>query len=278
MTCEIVFELSGVCYAYPGGNRALEHVSFIVREGESLSVLGANASGKSTLLCLLDGLYFPGAGEIKAFGTVLTERSALTPPFSRQFRQRVGFLFQNSDAQLFCTTVEEELAFGPLQLRLPRAEVEERVATTMQMCRIEHLRGRSPQTLSGGEKKRVALASIITCGPKVILFDEPSAGLDPRTQQWLAEFMGVLQQNQVTLITASHDLSFIAEVSQRTLVLSEDHRIIYDGPTRDALADLDMLLSANLIHSHMHLHNGKVHAHPHLHDLWHEHNHRDISE
>ena len=136
---------------------------------------------------------------------------------------------------------------------------------------IQHLRDRSPQGLSGGEKKRVALASVIACAPKVILLDEPSAGLDPRTQQWLIEFMGLLHTSGVTLITSSHDLAFVAEVSDRALILSEDHRLIYDGPVREALADLDLLLSANLIHAHAHRHDGATHVHPHMHEALHEH-------
>ena len=249
-------------------------IDFSVQAGECLAILGANASGKSTLLHLLDGLYFPTAGSITAFGTHLTEESVETPPFSRQFRQQVGFLFQNSDAQLFCATVEEELAFGPLQLRVPAAEVDGRVDDTLHLFDIEHLRGRSPQTLSGGEKKKVALASIIACGPKVILADEPSASLDPRTQQWLMEFLALLHRSGVTLITASHDLGFIAEMADRVLILSEDHRLVHDGPVKEALSNLDLLLSVNLVHAHAHQHGGVVHAHPHLHEAWHEHGHR----
>jgi cobalt/nickel transport system ATP-binding protein len=169
--------------------------------------------------------------------------------------------------------VEEELAFGPLQLRLTPGEVEHRVNDVLQMLQIEHLRGRSPGALSGGEKKKVALAAVLACGPKVILLDEPSTGLDPRTQQWLVEFINLLRDSGITLITSCHDLSFVAETSERTLVLSEEHTLIYDGPTKQALADLDMLLSANLIHAHAHKHDGTVHEHPHLHEAWHEHEH-----
>jgi len=251
----------------------LSEIDFSVKAGECVALLGANASGKSTLLHLLDGLYFPTQGSVAAFGRELTEESVETPPFSREFRQQVGFLFQNSDAQLFCTTVEDELAFGPLQLRLPAGEVETRVLDTLRLFGIEHLRARSPQTLSGGEKKKVALASIITCGPRVILADEPSAGLDPRTQAWLTEFVVLLKRSGVTLIAASHDLSFVAETADRALILSEDHRLVYDGTVRDALSDLDLLLSVNLIHAHAHLHDGTVHVHPHLHEAWHDHEH-----
>jgi cobalt/nickel transport system ATP-binding protein len=268
-----IFEAVGVTYSYPGGAPVLEDVSLTIHEGERVAILGANACGKSTLLHILDGLCFPTRGRVSAYGTVLTEESVETQPFCRLFRQRVGLLFQNSDAQLFCTSVAEELAFGPLQLRLPESEVEKRVADTLVLFGIEHLRDRSPQTLSGGEKKRVALASIISCAPKVVLLDEPSAGLDPRTQQWLAEFVELLHQSGVTVIATSHDLGFVAEITDRALILSEDHRIVYDGPVRDALGDLGLLLSVNLIHAHSHIHDGEVHVHPHLHETWHEHVH-----
>ena len=268
---EEIFKVADVDYYYPGGLCALRGISFSVSRGESVAVIGANASGKSTLLHLLDGLYFAARGEVRAFGAVLTERGVETPPFSREFRKQVGFLFQNSDAQLFCPTVEEEVAFGPLQLRLPAGEVKQRVDDTLRLFEIEDLRARSPQSLSGGEKKKVALAGTIACGPKVILMDEPSAGLDPRTQAWLAEFIGALRKSGVTLIVASHDLSFVAEIAERALILSEDHQILFDGRFREALDNLELLLSANLIHEHAHVHDGKVHLHPHLHEIWHEH-------
>ncbi len=269
----MVYTLDKVSYLYPGGEPALTDMTFEVREGERIAILGANASGKSTLLHLLDGLYFASEGRIEAFGTALTEETVETPPFSREFRQRVGLLFQNSDAQLFCSTVEEELSFGPMQLRLPIKEVERRLEDTLRLFGIEGLRGRSPGMLSGGEKKKVALAGLLTCGPQVILLDEPSAGLDPRTQQWLVEYLGALHQGRMTFITCTHDLSFAADVADRALILSEEHRLVYDGPLMAALADLDLLLSVNLIHAHAHRHEGQVHVHPHMHELTHNHEH-----
>jgi len=203
---------------------------------------------------------------------------AETPPFAREFRQKVGLLFQNPDAQLFCPTVEEELAFGPLQLGLPEEQIERRVSDVLTLVGIEPLRHRSPQSLSGGEKKKVALAALLTCGPRVILMDEPSASLDPRTQQWLARFLQTLQSRGVTLILSSHDLGFVAETTDRALILSEDHRLVYDGPVAAALRDLDLLLSVNLIHAHAHAHNGLIHPHPHLHEIWHNHPHPDASD
>lgn len=243
----IIFDLKHVDYRYPSGAVALSDVTFRVAAGERLAIIGANGSGKSTLLHLLDGLYFADSGTVSALGAVLSETAVETPSFSREFRRRVGFLFQNSDAQLFCARVDEELAFGPLQLRLPREEVERRVADVLRFVGIEHLHERSPQQLSEGEKKKVALASILTCGPRVLLLDEPSAGLDPRTQDWLAEFLGALHDAGITLVEASHDLGFVADTADRALVLSEDHRLVRDARVTQALSDCDLLASVNLI-------------------------------
>lgn len=270
---EPIFEIENLEYRYPGGGVALRDVSFSIEPGERVAVLGANGSGKSTLLHLLDGLYFAGGGSVSAFGTRLTEETVDMPPFSHRFRRQVGFLFQNSDAQLFCARVDEELAFGPLQLRLPQADVEQRVADVLRLLEIEHLRQRSPQQLSEGEKKRVALASVLAMGPSVLLLDEPSSGLDPRTQQWLIEFLDELHHSGVTLVTASHDLSFVADTADRALVLSEDHRLVRDAPCGDVLGDTNLLLSVNLIHAHPHAHGPVTHAHAHRHDSGHEHEH-----
>lgn len=172
------FIVDNVQFAYPGSAPSLAGVSFRVDAGERVALLGANGSGKSTLLHLLDGLYFPQAGTITAFGQPLTEEALERPPFGPRFRRDVGFLFQNSDAQLFCATVEEELAFAPLQLRWPAAEIRRRMDDVLELLEISHLRDRTPQALSGGEKKRVALASLLIVNPAALLLDEPTAGLD----------------------------------------------------------------------------------------------------
>lgn len=251
----------------------LTNLTLDITRGESLVLLGANASGKSTLLQLLDGLRFATSGSLLAFGEPLTEAALERPNTSRSFRQRVGMMFQHADVQLFCATVEEELAFGPLQLRLPREEVRQRVEDMLHLLEIEKLRDRAPQTLSGGEKKRVALGGLLTASPQVLLLDEPTAGLDPRSQQWLLELLSELRSAGVTLITASHDLELAPEIADRAVILSEDHRLFADGSVSLVTGDLDLLLSANLIHAHAHAHGSYRHVHPHLHGHWHEHTH-----
>lgn len=255
-----VFRVEGVEFAYPGHPRCLDGVGFSVQAGERVALLGANGSGKSTLLHLLDALYFPTAGEITAFGRPLTEESVEAEPFGPRFRKEVGFLFQNSDAQLFCATVAEELAFGPLQLRWPREEIRRRIDDTLCLMEIGPLRDRAPQTLSAGQKKRVALASLLVMSPSVLLLDEPTAGLDPRSQSVLLELLHALSHAGMTLITATHDLHSVPHLADRALVLSEEHRLVADGPAEEIVADRDLLLSVNLIHAYRHPHEHPVAA------------------
>jgi len=268
-----VFEFERVTYHYPGDLVGVEEVSFRIEAGESIALLGANASGKSTLLYLMDGLYFPQRGAVRAFGRELTERALEAEGFGRAFRRQVGLLFQNSEAQLFSTTVEEELAFGPLQLGLRADEVRRRVDDTLTLSGIEHLRSRSPQALSGGEKKRVALASLLTLAPSVLLLDEPTSGLDPRSLQALLELLAALRGRGLTLVTATHDLSVAPELAERGIVLSEAHRVARDAPVAAVLQDMNLLLEVNLIHAHAHAHGSITHVHPHPHVAYHDHEH-----
>jgi len=272
-TSESVFTVREVSFAYPGGPPVLRDITLDLWRGQSVALLGANASGKSTLLQLLDGLHFPTTGTIHAFGEPLTEAALERPEFARSFRQRVGMMFQHSEVQLFCATVEEELAFAPLQLRMLEDEVRQRVEDALELMEIRHLRDRSPQSLSGGEQKRVALGGLLTAGPQVLLLDEPTAGLDPRSQQWLLELLTQLRGAGLTAITATHDLELAIEVADWAVVMSEEHQIVAQGPVSWLVGNLDLLLEVNLIHAHAHAHGSVRHVHPHLHGLGHEHGH-----
>lgn len=270
---EQLFTVEEVSYAYPGHESSVREVSFAVAAGERVALVGANGSGKTTLLHLLDGLYFPQSGSLTAFGEGLTEKALSRPPFGPRFRESVGLLFQNSDAQLFCATVEEELAFAPLQLRWPRERIEAGIAETLELLEIAPLRQRPPQNLSGGEKKRVALASLLVLGPSVLLLDEPTSGLDPRSQSLLLEILEGLWESGMTLVTATHDLTLLPHLADRALVLGEDHRLAAEGPATAILENDDLLLAVNLIHAHTHRHGAVVHHHPHHHITAHEHEH-----
>ncbi len=269
-----IFDIKNITYSYPGEKLSVKDISFTVKQGERLALLGANGSGKSTLLHILDGLYFPQTGSITAFEKLLTEDSLEHPPYGPFFRKEVGFLFQNSDAQLFCSTVEEEIAFAPLQLKWSTDEIMQRIDDVMNLLEISRLRDRTPQNLSGGEKKRVALASLLVVNPSVLLLDEPTAGLDPRSQSMLLEILEQLNtQAGITLITATHDLTLLPHLADRALVICEDHQLKADGSAHEILHDVDLLLSVNLIHAHAHKHGDIIHRHPHHHITEHEHQH-----
>lgn len=263
MTAEFV--LSAVAHSYGAQVRALDGIDLVIESGEHVAIVGANGSGKSTLLKMLDGLVFPGSGTITANGRPLTEEALEEPPFRREFRSRVGFVFQDADVQLFCNTVFDELAFGPLQLGLPHPEVLSRVAEVAEALRIEKLLDRAPYLLSGGEKKRVAIASVLTMQPQVVLLDEPTSALDPRSQVWLLDVLAEWKRAGRTVVIATHDLSAAAESCERMIVLSEEHRVVADGEPEAVLAQRDLLLSVNLIHEHAHRHGDADHVHPHAH-------------
>ena len=237
-------------FAYDGKQTALNEINLTVMPGESLVILGANGCGKSTLLKLLDGLYFPTAGSICAFGQTLSEDALRDDETNFAFRRRVGLVFQDTDVQLFSPSVLEEVAFAPLQLGIPRGEVELRVEQSLAALRIEKLRDRAPHRLSGGEKRRVALASVLSLRPDVWLLDEPTTGLDPRSQSWLVEFIQQQRQEGKTIITATHDLGIAEEIATCIYVFDEDHRITASGEPCDILADHDLLHRCNLSHYH----------------------------
>jgi cobalt/nickel transport system ATP-binding protein len=261
----------GLSYAYLERFVALDGVSLEVRSGERVALLGANGCGKSTLLKILDGLLFPDEGTYRAFGEPVTEDNLEDEQFSMGFRSRVGFIFQNSDAQVFSPTVREDIAFGPLQLGWPREKIVERIDDVLSMLEIRNLADRAPFQLSGGEKKRVAIASVLVMNPDVLLFDEPTAALDPRTQAWLVELILELNRAGKTIVMATHDLDILETVADRCVVFSEDHRIEAEGPPLEVLSDRALLLGVNLIHDHTHVHRlgSSEEAHEHEHDPTH---------
>jgi cobalt/nickel transport system ATP-binding protein len=224
----------------------------------------------------LNGLIYPTSGEFYAFDNQIIEEvfdSVKDNEFRSFFRTKVGFVFQNSDVQLFSPTVFEEIAFGPLQLNFTPEEVKARVEDVLTMMEITKLRDRSPHTLSGGEKKKVCIATVLVNNPDVLLLDEPSAGLDPRTQLWLVELLQELGQAGKTVITATHDLEIIDQISKRAIVMGEDHKVKEDGDADKVLNDYELLLGANLIHEHTHFHGKLVHEHAHDHMKGHIHKH-----
>lgn len=243
-----IFACDEVRYAYLDRYPALDGVSLKIRRGERVALLGANGCGKSTLLKLLDGLIFATSGSFTAFGEPITEDTMEDEQMSRAFRERVGFVFQNSDAQVFSPTVREEIAFGPLQLGLDRDEASARVDDLLVFLGITDLADRAPFQLSGGQKKKVAIASILVMSPEVLLFDEPTAALDPRSQQWLTDLIHQLGEAGRTIVHATHDLDALDLLADRCVVFDEDHRVVAEGTPDDILGNRELLLSVNLIH------------------------------
>ena len=263
MSTEPLLAAEGLVYSYLERFPALEDVSLEVSRGERLALLGANGCGKSTLLKILAGLIFPDRGSYRAFGEDVSELKLEDEQFSRGFRARVGFVFQNTDAQVFSPTVREEIAFGPLQLGLEPSELAARMDDVIEMLEIGELTERAPYQLSAGQKKRVAIASVLVMNPDLLLFDEPTAGLDPRSRHWLLELMSELGEAGKTIVFATHELEQLEWVADRCLVISEAHRLLADGGPREILSDRELLLRANLIHEHTHQHGALLHSHPH---------------
>jgi len=261
---EIAFEVKDVSYHYLQV-AALNGLSMRVGRGERVALLGANGSGKSTLLRMLAGLCFPERGEISFFGEQLTAGRLENERFFFSFRRRVGIVFQNPDIQLFNPSVFDEVAFGPLQLRWPKHEIRQRVEETLEMMGITHLRNRAPHRLSGGEKKRVALASVLVLDPEVLLLDEPSAALDPGSQAQIVDFLVSWGDRSKTVITATHDLDTLEEIADRCYVL-ENGVIGGAGPPLELLHDVRLLERTKLVRPHHHVHgDGAAQPHPHLH-------------
>jgi cobalt/nickel transport system ATP-binding protein len=266
-----VFELQALSYHY-GENPVIRGVTVNIPRGARVALLGANGSGKSTLLKLLDALYFANHGEFRAFGDVVSESSFVDEDVNYAFRRRVGLVFQNPDVQLFNPTVFDELAFGPLQLGWPRERVLGAIEQSLARFALTHLRDRAPHRLSGGEKKRVALASVLIVEPEVLLLDEPTAALDPESQGEVIRFLMASRNTGQTVITATHDLEIVPEIADHVLIMSEGC-LIASGPVDTVLADQDVLRRARLIHAHWHQHDdGALHVHEHTHR--HEHSHR----
>jgi cobalt/nickel transport system ATP-binding protein len=247
-----IFDVKEISFAYDNQITALDYISLTVNPGERLAIIGSNGCGKSTLLKIMDGLFFPTGGDLTAFGQPLTETAFQDESFNFGFRRRVGLVFQDSEAQLFMPSVWEEVTFAPLQLGLTHEATVERAEWAMEALKIEKLRLRAPHQLSGGEKKRVALASILSLMPDVWLLDEPTAGLDPRSVSWLVDFINSQAASGKTIVTATHDLEMVAACADRVYVLGEDHHLLAEGTSQQILSDRNLLEQSNLARNHNH--------------------------
>jgi len=265
-----IFELENVSFDYDGVP-ALQSLSLAFEPGQRVALIGPNGSGKSTLLRLLDALYFPKAGSIKFLGEPLTEQRLQNDTVNLNFRRQVGLVVQNPDVQLFNPTVFDEVAFGPLQLHWPKAELLRRVDETLDLLGILHLKERPPHRLSGGEKKKVSLASILVTDPQVLLLDEPTAQLDPKSQSQVVDQVQGWKSTSKTVISATHQLELLEDIADVVYVM-QNGNLIASGTPAEILLNKDLLTRANLIHAHRHSHGEFVHSHAHYHGhLHHEH-------
>jgi cobalt/nickel transport system ATP-binding protein len=229
-------EVRSLQHVYPDGTVALNDVSFLIRHGESVAIIGANGAGKSTLLLHLNGCLSATSGEI-VIGDKLLSREALP-----EIRRSVGMVFQDPDDQLFMPTVFDDVAFGPRNLGLAAPDVEARVIAALAMVEAAGLRSKPPYHLSGGEKKRVAIATVLSMLPDILVLDEPTNGLDPHARRQL---IALLRAFHHTRIITSHDLDMVLELCTRTIVL-QDGRVMADGPTLEIFRNAELLQSCRL--------------------------------
>ena len=241
-----MIELKHVYFSYKGNN-ALEDINLKINKGEAVALIGTNGSGKSTLLKLINGLVFPNQGSYIYNNEEITEQKLFDNKFSKSFHKRVGFVFQNSDAQIFCSSVYEEIAFGLMQMGLDEKEVDIRVSDCLKLLNIEVLKHKSPYNLSEGEKKRVAIASVLALNPQILVLDEPMNGLDPRTKRFLKELLIKLNSCGKTIICSTHDFEYVKGLFKRAVVFSQNHTIIRDDEYNKVLEDEDFLYKSNII-------------------------------
>lgn len=227
-------ELANLSYTYPDGTMALEGVSLRIIHGEAVGLVGANGAGKSTLLKHLSGCLTPMSGTVRVGDSPLTKKTV------KDIRRHVGTIFQDSDDQLFMPTVYDDVAFGPINLGLPPEEVALRVKASLEQVGAVHLAERPPYRLSGGEKKAVAIATVLAMEPDILIMDEPSASLDPKARRQL---INLLKTFTHTKLIATHDLDLVLDLCERTIIM-HDGRLVADGPTREIFAD-EALLEAN---------------------------------
>ena len=236
-----MLEVKNIKYSYNKDYQALKGVSLKVEEGEMVALLGKNGAGKSTLFLHLNGIYEPDEGQVFIDGEELKyDKKSLL-----KFRQKVGIVFQNPDDQIFAPTVEEDVAFGPLNLGLPMEEVQKRVTESLARVGMSGYEKKAPHHLSGGQKKRVAIAGILAMRPKIMVLDEPTAGLDPQGVTDLSILLKELNDEGITIIISTHEVNLVPTYAKRVFVLV-DGLLIAEGSPKEIFAQPEILEKANL--------------------------------
>lgn len=296
----VLIEVDGVHFAYPDGHKVLKGLSFKINKGEKVALIGPNGAGKSTLMSHLNGV------QLASTGRVLVDGQEVRKDNLKEIRRKVGIVFQDPDDQLFCPTVYDDVAFGPLNLGLPSHEIESRVKEALSVVGLEGFEERSSFHLSFGERKRLALATVLSYQPDILVFDEPSTNMDPMNRRNLINW---LKSSDKTLLLCTHDLDIALEVCDRCLLLV-DGKIESDGPSTKVLYDRKLLeknklemplalmthellhdilagqdmdeehrhIIGKFLHAHRHAHGADAHLHVHLHahDHLHEHLHEKV--
>ncbi|HTW15574.1 MAG TPA: ABC transporter ATP-binding protein [Nocardioides sp.] len=229
-----VLDVHGLAYAYPDGHQALFGVDLHVHRGERVALLGPNGAGKTTLVLHLNGILTGGAGSVAVSGLPVTKANL------QEIRRRVGIVFQDPDDQLFMASVRQDVAFGPANLGLRGAELDRRVMAALDRVGMADFADRPPHHLSFGQRRRVAVATVLAMEPEILVLDEPSSNLDPASRRELAD---ILRSLDVTVLMVTHDLPYALELCPRSVVLSGG-AVVADGPTYDVLTD-DELMRAN---------------------------------
>ncbi|WP_459478402.1 energy-coupling factor ABC transporter ATP-binding protein [Clostridium saccharoperbutylacetonicum] len=236
---KIILKIENLTYTYGNGKAALAGVSVDIYEGEKIAIIGSNGSGKSTFFLNVDGVLTPEQGKIFYRDTLINKKNL------KELRKNIGIVFQDADNQIIASTVKAEVGFGPMNLKLPREEVLKRVDEALEYMNISHLKDRPPHYLSGGEKKRVSIADIIAMKSEIIIFDEPTAALDPLNATMLEDVLGKLGAEGKTMLISTHDVDFTYRWAERVLVFSEG-KIIADGSPLEIFKNIEILRQANL--------------------------------
>ncbi len=236
---EVLLQAEDLCYSYGQGKEVLREINITVRKGEKIVVLGSNGAGKSTCFLNLNGVYRPDSGRILYRGKEIGKKDL------NELRKNVGIVFQDADNQIIASTVFAEVSFGPMNLKLPREEVKKRVEDALEYMNLGSMRDRPPHYLSGGEKKRVSIADIIAMESEVVIFDEPTASLDPVNVEMLEGVLEKMNEMGKTLLISTHDVDFAYRFADRAVIFAGG-RIIADGPVREVFEDDEVLNQANL--------------------------------
>lgn len=235
-----MIEVKGVCFAYPTGVEALKEVSLEIRDGEFVAIMGSNGAGKTTLVKHFNGLLKPASGEVFVGG--VSTRSVSTASLARE----VGFVFQNPDHQLFCETVEEEVAYALKNFGFEEGIVKSRVTWALNLLGLTQYRQTSPFMLSGGERKRLALASVLAWDPQVVVLDEPTIGQDYEQKEKLRQFIVQLNAQGKTVVVVTHDVEFVADCGPRIVLMAEG-KIVADGDAKEILTNKELTFKASIV-------------------------------